>query len=199
MGDTAPGPITDWLLRLKAGDSGALDALMPLLYDELRDAARRQLRLEGRPHTLSPTALVHEVYLKLQQQRRISADHRGDFIGVASQVMRRILVDYARTRKRLKRGAGQPTVPIDEVDVEAEAFLTEREADEVLALDEALARLNQMDPRASRVVECRFYGGLTLDETAAALDVSSKTVQRTWDTARAWLRKEIHLSLDGPK
>jgi RNA polymerase sigma factor (TIGR02999 family) len=195
MGDTqGSGPVTQWLDRLRAGESSALEPLMQLVYDELRDAARRQLRLENRPHTLSPTALVHEVYLKLQQQRQIEADHRGDFIGIASRVMRRILVDYARARKRLKRGAGQVPVPIEEA--EAEAFFTEREADEVLALDSALTKLATLDPRASRVVEHRFYGGLTLEETAAALSVSSKTVQRTWDTARAWLRKEIRVTLD---
>jgi RNA polymerase sigma factor (TIGR02999 family) len=190
----ATGPVTQWLDRLRAGEKGALDPLMQLVYDELREAARRQLRLEGRDHTLGPTALVHEVYLRLQQQRQIEADHRADFIGIASRVMRRILVDYARARKRAKRGAGAPTVPIEEV--EAAAFLSDEEADEVLALDQALTKLSTLDPRAGQVVECRFYGGLTLEETAAALSMSSKTVQRTWETARAWLRKEIRLSLD---
>jgi len=179
--------VTQWLVRLRAGDAAALERLMPLLYDELRAMARVQLRRERSGHTLNPTALVNEVYLKLVQQHQIQAEHRTQFLAVASRTMRRILVDYARTKKRLKRGGGQPPVPLDDV----AAFLSDREADEVLALDEALDRLAAVDERASRVVQYRFYSGLTLDETADVLGVSPKTVQRDWLTARAWLRKEI--------
>ena len=181
------GPVTQWLEQLRAGDRGALDPLMQIVYAELREAARRHIRREGRDHTLSPTALVHEVYLKLRQQRQLAAERRADFVAIASQVMRRILVDYARTKKRIKRGSGATNTPLEE----AEDFLTIEEADEVLALDDALTRLAALDARASQVVEYRFYGGLTLEETAAAMSTSSKTVQRTWVAARAWLRKEI--------
>lgn len=186
-----PGQITRWLVRLREGDEAALERLMPLLYDELRGMARLQLRHERRSHTLNPTALVNEVYLKLVQQQQIQAEHRTQFLAVASRTMRRILVDYARTRKRLKRGGGQHPVPLDDV----EAFLTDQEADEVLALDDALDRLASVNERASRVVQYRFYSGLTLDETADVLAVSVKTVQRDWLTARAWLRKEVAADL----
>ena len=181
------GNVTQWLIRLREGDDEALEALMPLLYDELRLMARHQLRRERAGHTLNPTALVNEVYLKLIQQRQMEATHRTQFLAIASHTMRRILVDYARTRKRLKRGSGQAPMPLEE----AHAFLTDQQADEVLALDEALARLAQANPRGSKVVEHRFYGGLTLEETAEVLGISVKTVQRDWLAARAWLRQEI--------
>ena len=183
----APGQVTQWLTRLRDGDEAALEGLMPLLYDELRAMARQQLRNERPGHTLNPTALVNEVYLKLVQQRQIQAAHRTQFFAVAGRTMRRILVDYARTKKRLKRGGGRKSIPLEEVD----PFLSDEEADEVLALDEALDRLMTANERASRVVQYRFYSGLTLEETAQVLEVSVKTVQRDWLTARAWLRKEI--------
>lgn len=183
----APGQVTQWLTRLGEGDEDALEHLVPLLYDELRRMARQQLRNERPGHTLNPTALVNEVYLKLVQQRQIEAGHRTQFMAVASNTMRRILVDYARMKKRLKRGGDRQPVPLDE----AEPFLTDQEADEVLALDEALERLTAVNERASQVVQYRFYSGLTLDETADVLGVSVKTVQRAWLTARAWLRNEV--------
>lgn len=187
------GPVTAWLVRLRAGDQRALEPVMRLLYDELRAQARRHIRREGRDHTLSPTALVHEVYLKLLRQRQIAAGDRGEFVAIAGQVMRRILVDYARSRKRIKHGGDLTPASMEEaeVEVEAQSFLSMKEADEILALDAALSRLAELDPRASQVVQCRFYAGLTLDETAAAMSLSPKTVHRTWTTARAWLRKEI--------
>jgi RNA polymerase sigma factor (TIGR02999 family) len=184
---TQGGEVTQWLARLHEGDDGALEHLMTLLYDELRGMARGQLRRERPGHTLNPTALVNEAYLKLVQQRRIHASYRTQFMAVASHTMRRILVDYARTKKRLKRGAGQEPVPLDEV----EEFLADREADEVLALDEALDRLTDINPRGAEVVSYRFYSGLTMEETAEMLGVSTKTVQRDWLMARAWLRNEI--------
>lgn len=186
----APGQVTQWLTRLREGDEAALERLMPLLYDELRAMARRHLRHERSGHTLNPTALVNEVYLKLVQQRQIQAAHRTQFLAVASRTMRRILVDYARTRKRLKRGGGQQPVSLND-----EVFLSTQEAGEVLALDEALDRLTAINERASQVVQYRFYSGLTLDETAEVLGVSAKTVQRDWLFARAWLRKEVAADL----
>ena len=188
-------PITVWLDRLRAGDPDALAHLLPLVYDELRAAARRQLRGEGREHTLTPTALVHEVYLRLLNQRSIGAEHRGDFLGIAAQTMRRVLVDHARRRLAQKRGRGEAHVPIDDV----EFALSDGEAKEVLALEDALGRLAAMDDRAARVVEQRFYGGLSVEEIAVQLGVSTKTVQRTWLAARAWLRKEVAAGLGLPE
>lgn len=184
-------PITAWLDRLRAGDTTALDHVIPLVYDELRAAARRQLRAEGREHTLTPTALVHEVYLRLLRQRIVDAEHRAGLLGIAATTMRRILVDHARRRLAAKRGQGQVQVPIDDVDLPMSAG----EAEEVLSLEAALDRLAALDERAARVVECRFFGGLSVEETAGLLGVSTRTVQRTWIAARAWLRKEVSAEL----
>ena len=184
---TASGQITQWLRRLHDGDEAALEQLMPLLYDELRHIARKQLRGERPGHTLSTTGLVNEAYLRLVDQRQLRAEDRPQFFAIAATTMRRILIDYARARKRLKRGGDQHPIPLEE----AEQFLSDAEADEVLALDDALDRLAALEPRAAQVVQCRFFSGLTLDETAQALGVSAKTVQRDWIAARAWLRKEI--------
>jgi RNA polymerase sigma factor (TIGR02999 family) len=181
------GQITQWLQRLREGDEAALDRLVPLVYDDLRGLARKQLRGERPGHTLLTTDLVNEAYLRLVGQRELRASDRPQFFAIVATTMRRILVDYARTRKRLKRGGGQVPIPLEE----AEQFLTEQEADEVLALDGALERLAVLEPRAVQVVQCRFYSGLTLEETALALGISIKTVQRDWIAARAWLRKEI--------
>lgn len=186
------GEITQWLRRLRTGDRQALDRLIPLLYAELRGMARRRLRNERTGHTLDTTALVNEAYLKLLQHHKIEAADRVQFFAVAGNTMRRILVDYARTRKRQKRGGGQAPIPLEEV----EAFLSDEQAEEVLALDEALERLAAANPRGAQVVEHRFYAGLTLEETASLLEVSAKTVQRDWIAARAWLRKEISRALD---
>lgn len=179
--------ITTWLQRLQGGDERALEQLVPLLYDDLREMARRWLRRERPTHTLSPTALVHEAYLKLLGQQRIPANDRARFFAVAGNTMRRILIDSARARRRSKRGSGVAKVPLEDV----AAFLTDEEAEEVLALDEALARLTEIAPRAAEVVEHRFFSGLDVEETALLLGVSGKTVQRDWLTARAWLRKEL--------
>lgn len=160
---------------------------MALLYDELRLLARQRLRDERSEHTLDTTALVHEAYLRLFQQQALDARTRADFFAIASNTMRRVLVDYARARRRQKRGGGQPMVPLDEV----APFLTDRAAEEALGIDDALERLRAMEPRAVKVVEMHFFGGLTLAEIAGLLDLSEKTVQRDWQAARAWLRKEI--------
>ncbi|MEZ5417013.1 MAG: ECF-type sigma factor [Vicinamibacterales bacterium] len=181
------GEITRCLRELRAGTPGAIDRLVPLLYDDLRRLARQRLRGERDDHTLDTTALVHEAYLRLNGQRRVSAADRSEFFAAASNTMRRVLVDYARGRRRLKRGDGQATVPLDDV----EPFLSERAVDETLALDDALARLEARHPRAARVFEQRLFGGLSLDEIAGTQGMSTKTVQRDWEAARAWLRKEV--------
>ncbi|MGE0441686.1 MAG: sigma-70 family RNA polymerase sigma factor [Gemmatimonadales bacterium] len=179
--------ITRCLARLRAGDREALDRLLPLVYDQLRQLARQQLRREDQGHTLGATALVHEAYVRLAARERLAPEDRRHFFAIAAQSMRRILIDHARARKRLKRGVGQVAVPLEEV----EHLLTDQAAEELTALDEALDRLEQANPRAARVVERRFFAGLTLEETAETLDVSLKTVYRDWLLARAWLRKEI--------
>ena len=185
------GEITQLLRRLDAGDEAALEQLMPLLYDELRFLARKHLRRERPDHTLNTTALVNEAYLRLVQQRRLGVEDRRGFFGIASSTMRRILVDYARARKRLKRGGDQQPVPLEEA-----MFLSEREAEEVLVLDEALTRLEAINPRGSQVIQHRFFGGLTLEETAEVMEISVPTVHRAWRAARNWLRKEIKGELD---
>ena len=163
-----------------------------MLYEELRVLARARLRAERPEHTLSATALVNEAYLKLAAHDRIGAQSRTQFMAVAATTMRRILVDYARTRKRKKRGAGESPIPLEEV----EHFLSEVEADEILALDKALARLAKRNPRAAEVVEQRFYAGLTLEEIAQLMGLNERTVRRDWVVARAWLRKEVTGELD---
>ncbi len=188
------GEITVWLGRLRDGSPEALDRLVPLLYDDLRRLARQRLRSEREGHTLDTAALVNEAYLRLVDQRRIAAGDRSEFFAAASRTMRRVLVDYARARQRAKRGGGVAPVPLAVV----EEFLSEKAADETLALDEALARLEAVQPRAARVVELRFFGGLTLEEAAELLGVSTKTVQRDGDAAMAWLRKEVRSALALP-
>jgi len=183
------GQVTQLLAEWRAGDPAALERMAPLVYDELRQVARRQLRRESAGHTLSATALVHEVYLRLVQQHRLAAIDRQGFLAIAGAIMRRILVDHARARARLKRGGRASPEALDSI---AEPpLLSDVEVEEVLAIDRALERLAQLDDRAHRVVEHRIFGGLTLEETAQALGVSTKSVQRSWSTARAWLRKEI--------
>lgn len=179
--------LTLWLGRLSKGDEAALDRIVRVLYDELRTLARSRLNSERADHTLAATALVNEMYLKLATQRRINAADRMQFMAVAATTMRRVLVDYARARLRGKRGGGAANVPLDDV----APFLSEQESDEVLALDAAIERLAAMDARAARVVEQRFYAGLSVEESAQLLGVSTKTVQRDWIAARAWLRKEV--------
>jgi len=181
------GEITSWLERLRRGDGEALDHLVPMLYDELRALARRLLDNERPGHTLTPTALVHEAYLRLSKERRIGAEDRGEFFAVAATAMRRILVESARRRRRAKRGGDAERVPLEAVD----AWLSDEEAEELLAIDAALDRLGDSAPRARQVVELRVFAGLTLDETAVALAVNEKTVRRDWLLARAWLRREI--------
>jgi RNA polymerase sigma factor (TIGR02999 family) len=183
---TTDTSVTTLLHRLRDGDAGALDHLLPLVYDELRSLARAYLRNERTGHTLGATALVHEAYLRLASREHLEPGDRRHFFAIAAQAMRRVLIDHARARGRQKRGAD----PVRE-DIEPDSLLTDQAAEELVLMDEALDRLAQVNARAARVVEQRFFAGLTLEETADVLEVSLKTVQRDWVIARAWLRKEI--------
>jgi RNA polymerase sigma factor (TIGR02999 family) len=167
------------------GDQSPRDELMINVYDELRRLAAIYLRRERTDHTLQPTALVHEAYMRIAVQEGVNWRNREHFVGVAAQMMRRVLVDYARGRRRDKRGGGE-RLPFAEV----EGF-TFVEADELVELDEALKRLARMHPQKSRVVELRFFGGLSIEETARVLEVSDSTVERDWKFARAWLAREM--------
>lgn len=164
-----------------------LERLTPDLYRELKVLARSHLRRERVGHTLGTTALVHEAWLRLSKAQDLSPDDAARFFGVASNTMRRVLVDHARKIKSIKRGSGGTQLSVDEVG----DFLSENDAEEVVALDDALERLEQISPRAAQVVVARFFGGLSEQETADALQISLRTVQRDWLTARAWLRREV--------
>jgi RNA polymerase sigma factor (TIGR02999 family) len=182
----APADLTAWLAAWSAGDTAVGERLLPAVYDELRRQARRQLRRERRQHTLSPTAVVHEAYLRLVGQRRARWESREQFFAVAAQMMRRVLVDHARSHGSVKRAGGVARVTLDEeIAVELPREL------ELLTLDAALDELAALDPRAARVVELRFFGGLSLEETAAVLVVSAGTVTREWRHARAWLHRRL--------
>ena len=182
-----PGAITIRLRKIQEGDASAYDELIPMLYDELHAIAKSRLRKERPNHTLGATALVNELYLRFIQQQQLAPGDRNEFMAFASAVMRNILVDYARSKKRLKRGGDFDRVPLQSVD----AFLSDEEADEVLVLDKVLDRLKTFDERAFQVVQYRFFGGMTLDETAEVMDISKRTVQRSWTVAKAWLRNEV--------
>lgn len=178
----AAAPITDLLQRWHQGDTLALDQLVALVYDDLRNVARRQLKAEGEGHTLTPTAVVHEAYLRLATDQTVAWRNRTHFFAVAATCMRRILVDHARRRLAGKRGGGKVPESLDDPFV-IPALPDER----LVALDEALETLAQVEPRFARVVECRFFSGLTSEETAEALGVTDRTVRRDWVKARGWL------------
>lgn len=182
--------ITGLLERWSSGDNDALQQLLPLVYEECRRIAARQLRVEQRDHTLDPTGLVHELYLRLVDQRRASWQNRAQFFGVAARIMRRILVDYARARRADKRGGSAIFVSLGAATQAAQAADDRRVAD-VLAIDEALDRLGQNDPEQVRIVELRFFAGLTVDEAASALGRSPRTIKREWRLAKAWLYREL--------
>lgn len=165
----------------------SVDELVARHYDELRRLAHRHLRRERSDATLETTGLVNEAYLRIASLGEIGVDEKTRFFAVAATTMRRVLVDHARSRRRQKRGAAPERVPLEDI----ELVLSDDEADELVALDEALTRLEQINPRGNEVVQYRFFGGLTLEETAEILGVSAKTVQRDWLAARAWLRKEV--------
>jgi len=174
--------VLDWA----DGDQEALDRLMPLVYDELRRVAHHYMRREHPGHTLQTTALVDEAYLRLVDQTHTNWSSRAQFFAIASQLMRRILVDHARSHLYAKRGGGAPKVALDEV-----AVLSPERGADLIALDDALERLSSIDSRKSRIVELRYFGGLSVEETAEILEVSAITVKRDWGVAKAWLRREI--------
>jgi RNA polymerase sigma factor (TIGR02999 family) len=186
VSDQAGGDVTILLAELVRGDEAAASKLFPLLYDELRRLAGNYMRRERGDHTLQPTALVHEAYIKLVQQRSIDWQGRAHFFGIAARVMRTILLDHARGHLRDKRGGGQHHIPLDEVLV----FAPEQ-SQELVKLDQALERLTQIDPRQGKIVELRFFGGLTVEQTADVLGISPKTVKRDWSMAKAWLHGEL--------
>jgi RNA polymerase sigma factor (TIGR02999 family) len=179
------GSVTNLLLAWRAGDEEALARLTPLVQQELQRIARRCLRGERPDYSLPPTALVHEAYLRLVDTQRVNWQNRSHFLAVAARLMRRVLVDAARSRRRAKRGGGAVQVSL------SEQILTTEQSCDLLRLDDALEALAALDPRRSKVVELRFFGGLDVKETAAALDVSPDTVMRDWKLARAWLRREL--------
>ncbi len=181
-----PEEMTGLLLAWSNGDKTSLDRLMPLVYQELRRLARRQMRRERAGDTLQTTGLVNEAYLRLVDYEKLQPRDRAHFFAIATQAMRRILIERARSRRSAKRGSGTLKVSLDEaVDVAGE-----RAAD-LVALDEALTQLAAIDPRKSRLVELRYFGGLTIEETAEVLGVSTPTVERDWHTAKIWLHREI--------
>ena len=180
--------VTQLLVRWSEGDTTALEQLLPSVYRELRRIASRQLRRERADHTLVPTALVHEVYLRLVDQQRVTWQNRAHFFGLTAQLMRRILVDHARARHTEKRGDGAPRVSLDLV---AEKADEQTPPEDVLAVDRALERLAAIDPEQARVVELRFFAGLTVEETAHVVNRSPRTIKREWRLARAWLFREL--------
>ena len=196
QGRHAQREVTDALVALRTappgGASDALDRLVPLVYRELRRMAHRQLAAERAGHTLSTTALVHEAYPKLADQARVGWQDRGHFFAVAARAMRRILVDHARRHRALRRGGERARVSLSALgEADAGAIAAAARADEIVALDDALARLALLDERLARVVECRFFAGLTDAETAAVLGVTPRTVGRDWVKARGWLYREL--------
>ena len=179
--------ITEILTAWREGSREALHLLLPVVYDELRRQAHRYLRRERQNHTLQTTALIHEAYLRLTEQRNVRFESRTHFFAVAANLMRQILVDYARERHRLKRGGKADNLPLDE------AFLVIADESDIdlLALDEALTRLSEMDFQQARIVELKFFSGLSIEETADALGISPATVKRDWNVAKAWLKHEL--------
>lgn len=189
-GDSGPSPVTEALVAWGRGDSGAADRLLELVYPELHRIAERQMRRERGGHTLQPTALVHEAYLKLVDQSRVDWRNRAHFLGVAAQAMRRLLVDHARGRDRDKRGGGATMVELDSAAGEAGLAAPGRSVD-LLALDQALERLAALDAAQARLVELRFFGGLSIEEAAHALGISTATAGRDFRSARAFLAREL--------
>jgi RNA polymerase sigma factor (TIGR02999 family) len=182
----SPTSVTELLVRARSGDPSALANVFPLIYDELHRLAQLQLRREPDGHTLSPTALVHEAYMRLIDYSRIEWAGRAHFMAVAATAMRRILVDHARGHRSVKRGGALRRVSLDSVELGAED-----RAELLIAIDEALDRLKTLDRRQAQVVECRFFGGMTEEETAEALGIGLRTAKRDWAKAKSWLHREI--------
>ena len=189
-----PATVTQLLEAACDGDRAALDQLFPLVYEELRTRARRQRHHWQGDYTLNTTALVHEAYIKLVDQGGAQWTNRAHFFSIAARAMRHILLDYVRHRKAQKRGGGQQKLSLEEIQEAGKKplVLTEERAEALLALEEALCRLEQISEREGRIVECRFFGGMTIEETAEALGISPATVSRKWTIARAWLYQEMH-------
>ena len=181
------GEVTGLLAELRSGNKEALAKLIPLVYDELHRLAEHYMRNERVGHTLQPTALINEAYLRLASAEKANWQHRAHFVAVAAGTMRRVLIDHARKQKAAKRGGKQAALPLED----SPEFLSEERSEELIALDEALTRLQELDSRQSQVVELRFFGGLTVEETAKVLGISPKTVKRDWAVARAWLHGEM--------
>jgi RNA polymerase sigma factor (TIGR02999 family) len=184
--ESPPNQVTQLLVSWGRGDQQSLENLIPLVYDELRRQARRYLRRERPDHTLQSSALVHEVYVRLVDQRQANWHNRSQFFGVAAQLMRRILVDHARSRAAVKRGAGVTKLAIAE-----EVAAIEMQNVDLIALDTGLSNLEKIDPQQCRIVELRFFSGLSIEDTADALGISPATVKRDWAMAKAWLYREI--------
>lgn len=189
--------ITGLLQAVQRGDRAALGALFPLVYEELTHLAHRQRQGWHGDLTLNTTAVVHEAYLKLVDQKRLPAESRAHFFGVAAKAMRHILCNYARDKSRKKRGGGVQHVSLEPGhEVAAQLEFSEEQTEKLAALDEALERLERVADRQARIVECRFFGGMSVEDTAAALGISPRTVKRDWSFARAWLRREMQLKLE---
>jgi RNA polymerase sigma-70 factor (ECF subfamily) len=184
--------VTMLLKQLSSGDQNAVGKLVPLLYDELRRMASRYLRRERPGHTLQATALVHEAYLRLVDQKHVEWQNRSHFFGVAAQQMRRILVDYARAHQAAKRGG-----PLPKISLEQALAISKDRTGELLELDEALTRLASIDAQQVRIIELRFFAGLSVEETAELLGISPATVKREWTTAKAWLSRQIQRERSG--
>jgi RNA polymerase sigma factor (TIGR02999 family) len=178
--------VTQWLVAGSAGDAQALESLLPLVYEELHRQATGFFRRERAGHTLQPTALVSEVYLRLVHQHEVSWQNRAHFFGIAAQMMRRILVSHARGREAKKRGGAA-----DHISLPEDLMAASGRDPNLLALDDALTRLETLDPEKSRMVELRFFSGLSIEETAEVMKVSPRTIDRQWQTAKAWLHREI--------
>jgi len=187
--DVPARDVTQLLVAWGNGNADAADELLAAVYAELHSQASRAMRREAVDHTLQATALVHEAYLRLIDQRRVQWRNRAQFFGVAAQLMRRILVDHARGRDAAKRGGGVATITLEDVDAVADRSTSD--AVDVLALHDAIEKLAAMDPEQARVVELRYFGGMSIEETAEVMDISPATVKREWAVARAWLKREL--------
>jgi RNA polymerase sigma-70 factor, ECF subfamily len=187
MSNTSTQELTQMLIQLSEGKSQVVDEILPLIYDELRSLASNYLRRERSDHTLQPTALVHEAYIKLIDQTQVKWQNRAHFFGIAANIMRRILVDHARKHGANKRGGDAEKMPLEEEIL----IVSEGKSAELLALDEALENLAKVDPQKSKIVELRYFGGLSVEETAEVLGISEITVKRHWRMAKAWLYGQL--------
>jgi RNA polymerase sigma factor (TIGR02999 family) len=192
-GGRMTGDVTRLLGQLRAGNQDVADQLVPLIYDELRRIAGAQMRRERAGHTLQATAVVHEAYMRLAGEQEIQWQNRAHFFGIAARTMRRVLLDYARQHHAVRRGGEGAR----KVDIDAELLIADDRLEDVVALDEVLARLTEMDPEQGRIVELRFFAGLNVEETAEVMGISPRTVKREWRLAKAWLDRELTTAKSG--